>query len=408
MYKIADNFFLYASAILAVSFFFGLAVNSIAFVLFITASIVQLVRDRAINGFSFKQLLWSKYFFSGLFFFTIQLLLVILIANNEEGYDKLRNLLPMLIIPLLLYFNKRKIDTKFFNFISISFIIGAVINVVVNSGYALFRGYIVPGKIQSIYFTYDSFAAPFKIQPIYLSIYYLIAIVFLISFFTKTNNKNFKKLIIGTFFLLFFGMILLSARMTILISLLVVPLSLYFTIKKNKTVIISTFSIYIIFGLLFFFNSNINERFLSVNDDVASYSGLKLREKLWKKSLNVIKDSPVYGYSLGNYEEELMNEYKQTNFRRALRNKYNSHNQYLQTLLVSGVIGLVFFLYLLFGSIPEIIKSKDYIYLLFVMILSLSAITESIFQRQFGIMLFSFMNFTLYAFLVNRKIHDKI
>lgn len=167
------------------------------------------------------------------------------------------------------------------------------------------------------------------------------------------------------------------------------------------------FSIYIIFGSLLFFNPNLNERFLSMNDEVAIYSGLKLKEKLWKKSLKVIKDSSIYGYSLGNYGEELMNEYKQTNFRRALRNKYNSHNQYLPTLLISGVIELIFFLHLLFGSIPEIVKSKDYIYLLFVMVLFLSAITESVFQRQFGIMLFSFMNFTLYAFLVNRKIHDK-
>ncbi|WP_345005334.1 O-antigen ligase family protein [Snuella lapsa] len=397
MPKIVDNIFLYASTILAMSFFFGLAVNSIAFALFIVAAIVQIIRDKTISKSSFKLLSSNKYFLAGFLFFVIQLLLVIFIANNKEGYDKLRNLLPILIIPLLFYFNKGKINTKFFNFISGAFVIGAIINIVVNSVNAIFRGYIISGKIQSTYFTYDSFAEPFRIQPIYLSIYYLIAIVFLINFFATTKDKTAKTILLGLFFFLFSGMVLLSARMTILISLLVIPLSLFFALKNKKLVAISTLCIYIIFGSIVFFNSNLKDRFLSMNKEVANYSGFKLRKKLWEKSINVIKESPIYGYSLGNYNEELINEYKRTNFRRALRYKYNSHNQYIQTLLVSGIIGFLFFIYLLFGSMPEVLKSKDYIYLLFIVVLSLSAITESIFHRQFGIMFFSFMNFFLFA-----------
>lgn len=81
----------------------------------------------------------------------------------------------------------------------------------------------------------------------------------------------------------------------------------------------------------------------------------------------------------------------------AIANKLNTHNQYFETLLSIGVIGLVLLLGYFIVPIFIMIKNKRFtiIYLIFMLIISLNAIFEAILERQDGIIFFNFFNMLL-------------
>ncbi|HCW06623.1 MAG TPA: hypothetical protein DGG95_04570, partial [Cytophagales bacterium] len=67
---------------------------------------------------------------------------------------------------------------------------------------------------------------------------------------------------------------------------------------------------------------------------------------------------------------------------------HNSHNQYLQTWMESGIVGLIAFLFCLFGFLLLKIKVPPS-YLAFIIIFSLMCLTESIGERQKGVVFFT-------------------
>src|SRR5690606_33070311 len=127
----------------------------------------------------------------------------------------------------------------------------------------------------------------------------------------------------------------------------------------------------------------LKKRLFNFNENVSSYSGLTLRTKIWKNSCEVIKDSPIFGYGLYKSQEKLMTRYKKVNFRRGYLYNLNAHNQYLQTLLDSGILGLSILLVMLFYPLKYFLN-VPLTHTLFSVIMIISLIPESFFLRQIG------------------------
>jgi len=94
-----------------------------------------------------------------------------------------------------------------------------------------------------------------------------------------------------------------------------------------------------------------------------------------------------------------MNQYIKTNFRRGYIYNLNTHNQYLQTLLDTGLIGLIILIFMLVYPIRDI-KNTPITELLFTVIILVSLIPESFFLRQYGVLSYSFFSC---VFQVSRK-----
>lgn len=86
----------------------------------------------------------------------------------------------------------------------------------------------------------------------------------------------------------------------------------------------------------------------------------------------------------------------------AISYKLNTHNQYFEEFIGTGILGLISLLCYFFVPIAIMIKSKKYsvIYLIFIMIISFNALFESIFQRQMAIIFFNFFNILLFNDLI--------
>jgi O-antigen ligase len=75
---------------------------------------------------------------------------------------------------------------------------------------------------------------------------------------------------------------------------------------------------------------------------------------------------------------------------------YNTHDQFLQSLLQSGIPGLVVFILICFAMIHLAIRWKNRELTIIVLLLIAWCFNESIFEIQYGLMLFTFFPLFLY------------
>lgn len=108
-----------------------------------------------------------------------------------------------------------------------------------------------------------------------------------------------------------------------------------------------------------------------------------------KSSFNAVKQSPLTGQGVGDYEETLHEQY--TEDERSL-GTLNAHNQYAETLLAVGLVGLLFLLaYLLMPLICAIgRKGVFWQVTFFTGIVMFNLLFESMLERQMGMLFIGF------------------
>ena len=128
------------------------------------------------------------------------------------------------------------------------------------------------------------------------------------------------------------------------------------------------------------------------------YSGTSLRMGIWESAYDASKENFLWGSGKIKIESLLLDEYKKRKLRVPIKYNYNCHNQYLQFLTEYGIFGLIFFLIVIAYSIKKQIDYKSYLGLFWILLFSITAITESVLVRQWGV-----LSFTLFTslFLLN-------
>ncbi len=110
-----------------------------------------------------------------------------------------------------------------------------------------------------------------------------------------------------------------------------------------------------------------------------------------KASIQLFKDNLWFGVGLGDVHDEFLTYYEKNNSLLKGKNRKRVHNQYMSFAVGLGVIGLT--LWLLFLYYPAFnIKESKKLYLLFLLIISLSFLTDNTLERQAGVMFFAFFN----------------
>ncbi len=143
---------------------------------------------------------------------------------------------------------------------------------------------------------------------------------------------------------------------------------------------------------------------------VVNYRQTNHRKFLWAYGWEVVQEKPLLGYGTGASDEMLHQSLQQsdakfwdgknTYFIRDIR--YNYHNEYLQQLATHGTVGLVILLVMLL--VPLLGFQLNYQAKIFLVVSALSFITESMLQRQAGILFFSFF----YALLITGTGRQKV
>ncbi|KAF5074550.1 O-Antigen ligase [anaerobic digester metagenome] len=264
------------------------------------------------------------------------------------------------------------------------------------------------------FFLYSKFALPF--HPTYYSMHLLLGITFLFGLI-KENKGKIRLIILYCLSIVYFVGItlLLSSKAGIITLIVIITLGCFWLfLKKVGTV----FRLVFLGGImLFVFQIMIhNSRFalllsgLGVDIEQTSQygseelqhleSGVMVRLRIWKSIPDIVGDRWIAGVGVGDAKRELLRGYSELKQQEALDNEYNAHNQYLETFVSLGVIGLVLLAFVLGQAMYISFSKRDIVALMFIVIICLNMLFESIFERIAGVMFFGFF---LSLFFVNRS-----
>jgi O-antigen ligase len=98
----------------------------------------------------------------------------------------------------------------------------------------------------------------------------------------------------------------------------------------------------------------------------------------------------MIGTGTGDVKDVLNTTYHENNFSYGYEKSLNTHNQYLQSFLALGIIGLL--LFVLAITIPWFMRSNYHpLLLMLLFIFALNCITESMLEAQRGAIFFALM-----------------
>jgi O-antigen ligase len=333
-------------------------------------------------------------------FFIFSLAGLLYTENLKNGFFELEKKLSLLIIPLIVgtgIFN----DSNFRNKILKSFVVSCLcvsLICLVNSTYI----FLQEGDINQLF--YWNLVSILGLHPIYFGAYLSFSI-FIILYFLHQNKKKYtfsNKLlyyILISFFLIF--IILLSARMVVFFTFITILLISFKSALSKKESITLIFTFFAFLGITFLSIYKVpffKDRYLNlIHSDFNSIpegdkvNGLTIRMVKWKCSLEGIKENPLLGVGTGDSQDYLNNCYLVKNFWGYLPDyQFNSHNQYLQTGLTFGIMGLLLLILTLIFPLSYAIKYKNKLLLILISLIAFNSLTESLLERQQGLVFFVF------------------
>jgi O-antigen ligase len=237
-------------------------------------------------------------------------------------------------------------------------------------------------------------------HPSYVAMYVLLSVFICYeSWFSsslKTKHRIFW-LISGTILLL--SQYFISSRAGIFISLVLIPLYFLIKIRKSKKFKFLVFVIItVVICLLPLIIKNQRVDYLfgeAFNKQVGYERKQDPRFQIWESVFNVSKQNLLLGVGIGDVRHELSHEYERIGEDQMAKERYNAHNQFLEVILENGIIGFVMFLSIFFFMLKIAFADKNFLYLLFILIMLLFFMFETMLYRLAGVTFFSLFSFLL-------------
>lgn len=336
-------------------------------------------------------------FFIYIVFFVLNIFSLLYTEDFLEGIGLIKKRVPMLIIPFVFYINIKIIDfTLLLKTYSLIILFVATFTVF-NSLYSV---YINDESLKTYFIYYVRYFyvnfMPYKMHPSYFGMLLCSAIVVVL------NNDIFKvSFKVFAFFILAFNIYMISSQMMTFIFVMLCVFFLFKQLKFSfskilyKYVIVATILLAV---MLIFSRKHLAKRAVNVFN-VESKSNILYRvshffekgdltrRKNWTSAFHVIENNMILGVGIGDGVNE-MQKFRENNTW-IYTSRLNAHNQYLEEFVHFGIIGFVCFV--LFLLLIFCLSLGNLFYLSTFFLLFFSMITESILNRQVGVVVFSFL-----------------
>lgn len=307
-------------------------------------------------------------------------------VNLYEGLDLCVRRIFFVVAPLLFI----RLEFSSYKIIAYGFILGVItgfiiclINVVLTPSV---YGHLSQIFISNWYWS-DILLEPIDKHRSYFTFYCVLAFFMAFQFLTSAKRMR-EKGVFAIALLASAGIILtLEARMFILIFPF---LFLVFVIRKYKSIkwAIVAMSLVALIGVIFYFYHPArfhNIRLLRLEQ--ATQVRVEINKNIW----GIIRDNWAFGVGTGDFRQEILKAYRESDFTEGTTIKYNAHNQYFEEWARGGILAVICLVAILLISF-KIAYSGFPEHLVFVICLSLFLIVESALNRQQG---FSFVLFFL-------------
>lgn len=319
--------------------------------------------------------------------------------DTAQGGKYLEYKLSFLIFPFLLMW--RTEGTVYYDWLAKSFI-GSLIALFV---LGLFNGLENMGEM-SFFNSFTSTRFSYVHHPTYLSVFALFGIELIRTGFMDLRNKSWLKVLL-IFFLVVVQLLCMSLA-GLLFLFGYAGIMVLIAVKKRfgtKWVVgISGLSLALLVGLSAAV-PQVKLQFKSAYDSVLLFAedpkqfvrtrqtyvtGNETRLIMWTATFYEIKDHP-FGVGTGSVDihlEERLRKLKQPQV--FIDHHYNPHNQFLQTWLEVGLVGFLTLLMIIATAIYVGFRTKNSLLVLLGFSLLFQNLFESMFQRQSGIVFYTF------------------
>ncbi|WP_169336916.1 O-antigen ligase family protein [Eudoraea adriatica] len=252
----------------------------------------------------------------------------------------------------------------------------------------------------------------FETHKVYLSLQFLTAILLSINLIANFKIDIFKKILLGILSFLFVLAIVYSQAITTVLALVIILVLapfLYFKGRLEKIIfgigVLSCLTLGWMAGLLDTYKNKNTDSITKLLDYVISpipmEEGVDKRIYIYDCSINLIKKEILFGYGVGNVQQKLNDCYQEKNYVvtefRSLGSEINTHNYYFHMWLSAGLFALLFLLYMFGHNFYIALKLKNFTFLFFLLMFSLSLLTENVLVRMYGVFLFAVMNSLFYS-----------
>ena len=336
-----------------------------------------------------------------LFFSVLYLLYAIGVSyssNLEVGVKSLVENLSYIIFPISIYLSDINFRDKINNILQ-SFVDGCLASILISMIISLINFYFT---LETSSFFYGN--SSYFFHSSYMAMYASFGLLIVYSvLFNKKEKSKLNQLKLGGILFVLTASIILSASKTGLISMLLINgiAFFYWIIKSEKYIKGGLFFVLVLTSLFVSYNSSsilknrVNELIaVASTEDSSTHSSTTARVEIWKVSIGLIKEKPLFGYGTGDVKEVLIEAYNNKGLVNFAEKKLNTHNQFFQTSIAIGIVGAAcLFLMLL---IPFILSYKNrknqYLYSFFILLIFVNLLTESMLERQAGIVFYCFFN----------------
>ncbi len=125
------------------------------------------------------------------------------------------------------------------------------------------------------------------------------------------------------------------------------------------------------------------ERYVTLNDP--NSGSMIQRFEYWHTSLLIISQHPLIGVGTGDLPMAFEDQYRKMKSHLSNQYRLRSHNQFLSITVAFGIIGLIWFIFVMFYPGIKTRNFNNYFYVIFWIIFMISMLTEDTIESQEGV-----------------------
>ncbi|WP_417359557.1 O-antigen ligase family protein [Galbibacter sp.] len=324
-------------------------------------------------------------------YFLVLLISLFYTDNLSDGVDLIVRSLSLLLFPIIFLFVKEDASSvrKLFDFL----LYGLVCSFFMNLSTVLYDVFTtVQVETTSLWeyvtmswrlFMNDQFSN--VVSPSYVSLYILLVL----SYYLKKELNTVWRLFCV---LILFAYLFLLANEAAYYTLFVMGILLIWKVKdKSKRYLLVC--LFLLGTIVFVKNPHFFHNRSRTNDTALNTQDLPISEHdrwlTWKAAIMAIEEAPLLGYGIGDAKDVLVAKYEElgVEYQNHIKHRYNAHNQFLQTWLETGVVG-IFILLFVFTWLAFYMRRSSNEFAVF-LALFIALIFESMLVRFNGIVFFS-------------------
>jgi O-antigen ligase len=374
----------------------------------------------------------EKYLFlkSNKYFFTLPLLFLafglgmLYTDNISYGFQKIETRLSLLFLPILLptmrFANWNQNKEKYAYWFIGAATTGSFLSIARGLYFyfveraSLNSGAFIENPVGYNYF-FSSRLTSLFMHPGYYAIFVLMAIFVLVNLLLQNRKKHLNGwtlLAIGILMTLVFLSYAKAALLVLVVLCAVLGFQVAYRFKKLIYLTYSGLLAVVVLLIFYFFVPNTQERIQVIRDiqnqqlDPTSTESTQARVHAWMAAKETFAKAPIFGFGTGDGNDELFKTYEEQAYTGALSAELNAHNEYLQTGLALGLVGILLLIFPLILALKRAFQTKNFMLASWTFTAIIVFLFESYLNTLAGAMFFALF-YTVFA-LMNFSEEDGI